>query len=165
MDTSLLTKALVYIIPIIISAIISTVIGFLVKRSLTKYYDRKEEEDQKRKEEHEELLKMKKKEEREQLNKDITDIVSKAIEPVLNKLEVIGKGTQAGLRHSLYEIYDAWESKEYCPREIKADFENLYQSYHSLGKNGVMDNNYAKLMSMPDSKPKSSKKVLNETKK
>lgn len=49
----------------------------------------------------------------------------------------------------------------YCPTDEKADFENLYQSYHQLGKNGVMDANREKLLALPEApkRKRSSKKV------
>ena len=38
----------------------------------------------------------------------------------------IGLGIQALLRSSLYDLYDTWMDKGYAPRDIKANFENLY---------------------------------------
>ena len=75
--------------------------------------------------------------------------------------EIIKHGVQALLRHDLYEIYNYWFPKGYCPDEIKVDFENMYNQYHQLGKNGVMDIKHNQLISLP-TKPE--KKILNEDK-
>lgn len=36
----------------------------------------------------------------------------------------------------------------------KYDYDNLYTRYHNLGKNGVMDDMYVKVMALPTQKPK-----------
>ena len=66
----------------------------------------------------------------------------------------IGSGIQALLRSSLYDLYDTWYEKGYAPRDIKANFENLYLWYHTLGKNGVMTRRYEKFLELPDSPEK-----------
>ena len=38
--------------------------------------------------------------------------------------------------------------------DIKANFENLYLWYHTLGKNGVMTRRYEKFLELPDSPEK-----------
>ena len=65
---------------------------------------------------------------------------------------------QALLRNKLYEIYDYWILKEYAPTDVKENFENLYQKYHTLGKNGVMDEKHKAFMSLPDVKQNKEKK-------
>nr|DAF18944.1 MAG TPA: hypothetical protein [Caudoviricetes sp.] len=62
----------------------------------------------------------------------------------------IGLGIQALLRSSLYDLYDTWTDKGYAPRDIKANFENLYLWYHALGKNGVMTRKYEEFLNLPD---------------
>jgi len=95
--------------------------------------------------------------ETEQEKRNITTIVREELKPLTEKTneiydrtELLSRGVQAGLRHDLCEIYDAWKDKEYCPREVKDDFENIYKNYHALGSNGVMDSYREKLINMPD---------------
>ena len=68
----------------------------------------------------------------------------------LRYLLKMGAGIQALLRSSLYDLYDTWMDKGYAPRDIKANFENLYLWYHSLGKNGVMTRKYEEFLKLPD---------------
>ena len=75
--------------------------------------------------------------------------------------EIIKRGVQALLRHDLYEIYNHWIKKGYCPNDVKNDVENMYNQYHNLGKNGVMDSMYHELLALPVSKEP---EVLNEDK-
>lgn len=63
--------------------------------------------------------------------------------------EIMKKGIQALLRHELYSVYNEWIVKGYCPNEIKNDFENMYQQYHALGKNGVMDSLRNEIQNLP----------------
>ena len=44
--------------------------------------------------------------------------------------------------------------KKYAPTDAKENFENLYQRYHTLGKNGVMDEKRKAFMQLPDIKKK-----------
>jgi len=63
------------------------------------------------------------------------------------------KGLQALLRNKLYEIYDCWMPQEYAPTDVKENFQNLYNMYHQLGKNGVMDTKRDSFLALPDIKP------------
>lgn len=72
---------------------------------------------------------------------------------ILRYLLKMGSGVQALLRSNLYDIYDTWTPRGYAPREVKANFENLYIWYHSLGKNGVMTRKYEEFLNLPDNPP------------
>lgn len=54
-------------------------------------------------------------------------------------LGLMKKGTQASLRNSLYKLYDECSKKGYATYDDRNNFENLYDNYHKLGANGVMD--------------------------
>ena len=66
--------------------------------------------------------------------------------------ELTKQAVQATLRHDLYELADKAREDHCCPDYIKQDFDNMYEKYHQLGKNGVMDTIYAEIMSLPSSK-------------
>jgi hypothetical protein len=96
----------------------------------------------------------------------IRAVVSEELKDIKNDInglkadfELTKQSLQATLRHELYEISDKWLTKGYCPIQDKEDFENIYKKYHALGKNGVMDDLYAKVMSLPTSKPRQKKRV------
>lgn len=64
--------------------------------------------------------------------------------------ETVRYGLQALLRHELYELYDKWASeKKYAPIAVKEDFSNMYERYHLLGANGVMDGIRDEFMNLP----------------
>lgn len=58
-------------------------------------------------------------------------------------------GLQALLRDRLVSIYDYWSDKGYAPIHVKDNFENIWTQYHTLGKNGVMDDIHIKFMKLP----------------
>lgn len=65
-------------------------------------------------------------------------------------------GMQASLKNDLKIRYDSWIRKGYAPIDAKDDLERMYQVYHKLGANGVMDAHREKFLALPDSKkPKS----------
>ena len=49
------------------------------------------------------------------------------------------KGTQALLRDRLYHIYYKYKELGYRSSHSTENFENIYEQYHTLGANGVMD--------------------------
>ena len=71
-------------------------------------------------------------------------------EEVDKKNEANNRGVQALLRHELYDMYNEHYPKGYAPADVKNDFENIYVSYHNLGKNGVMDGMHQRFMELPE---------------
>lgn len=58
-------------------------------------------------------------------------------------------GVQALLRDRLYSTYLKYAEKGFAPIYARENFENMYQQYHTLGANGVMDDVYKKFMALP----------------
>ena len=92
------------------------------------------------------------------LNKKIDDVKTTVEKSQEHVTETTDKALQALLRNKLYEIYDTWVPKKYAPTDAKENFENLYQRYHTLGKNGVMDEKRKVFMQLPDIKKKTEAK-------
>ena len=63
--------------------------------------------------------------------------------------EALERGVQALLRDRLIEIHDEYCPKNEIPLHVKDNFDNLYQQYHALGKNGVMDSFHEEVMDLP----------------
>lgn len=64
--------------------------------------------------------------------------------------DAVRYGVQALLRHELYELYNKWASdKKYATIAVKEDFSNMYERYHLLGANGVMDGIRDEFMNLP----------------
>lgn len=90
---------------------------------------------------------------KKQMAKDIADEMER-------RDEITRRALQSLLRHELYELYETYSALGYAPIDVKVDFDNLYQNYHNLGKNGVMDATHERFMQLPDT-PKSKKQKLN----
>lgn len=76
---------------------------------------------------------------------------------LMGKIKLIDKenkslksGVQALLRDRLYDIYSKYIDRGYAPLYAKENFKNMYQWYHNLGENGVMDSIYIKFMALPE---------------
>lgn len=70
---------------------------------------------------------------------------------LLAETKALKLGVQALLRNELYRMYNEAKSKGFSTLDEKDNFLNMYNQYHSLGKNGVMDSKKEEYMSMPDS--------------
>lgn len=65
------------------------------------------------------------------------------------RMEALERGVQAILRDRLYQSYNHFVDKGYAPLYARENFENMYQQYHNLGKNGVMDDIRHKFLELP----------------
>ena len=65
------------------------------------------------------------------------------------KTKALEEGVQALLRDRLYQMYAHYMEKGSAPIYARENFENMYQKYHELGANGVMDDYYKKFMEIP----------------
>ena len=144
---------LVTIISIAGSTAITTFIATFINKSISKHFSKIEREETVRRNQADKLLILESQRSKEEIKSDIRDAIREAIEPMKKDLEMIKKGTQAGLRYDLFMMADEWLSKGFCPRRIKSDFEHLYTQYHLLGKNGVMDSTYQAILALPEALP------------
>lgn len=72
------------------------------------------------------------------------------------KYEAIALGVQALLRDRLIEQYNHYNEKGYAPIYAKENFRNMWNQYHSLGANGVIDELQEKFMCLPEKPEKES---------
>lgn len=145
---------LVLVATTLVSVIITSTFGVFISRKMSRALEKKEREEALQEERNKELDALKSKREEEQLKETIVEVFRQELEPIKKDLRLLKKGNQASLRHDLNTIADLWLPKGYCPRSIKADFDNIYRLYHAMGENGVMDDVYKKIMELPESKPK-----------
>lgn len=69
-------------------------------------------------------------------------------------VKIMRSSMQAMLRVEIRREYNEYYVKQkYIPMAEKSDFDYIWKCYHSLGKNGVMDDCYEKVMDLPTSKP------------
>ena len=74
--------------------------------------------------------------------------LSKRQETVSTENEAIKHGVQALLRDRLYQIYRDCNKQGGASRFDRENFNNIYEQYHRLGANGVMDDIRKKLFEM-----------------
>lgn len=67
-------------------------------------------------------------------------------------------GVQALLRAELIRDWNYYSKQGFAPIYARENFENVYQSYHNLGANGVMDDLREKFLGLPDKPPKEDSK-------
>ena len=58
-------------------------------------------------------------------------------------------GVQALLRDRLLQGYRHYEEKGYADYDDRSNMENIYNAYHGLGKNGVMDEMRGQFLKLP----------------
>ena len=66
---------------------------------------------------------------------------------------LLKKGIQALLKNDLKVRYDYWLDEGDAPEDAREDLEAEYQIYHSLGKNGVMDDRRHRFLALPKEPP------------
>ena len=71
------------------------------------------------------------------------------IQAIESKNEAVCLGVQALLRDRLYYEYNKYMERGYAPIYAKENFENMWQQYHNLGVNGVMDEVHNTFMELP----------------
>ena len=74
----------------------------------------------------------------------------KRIKATEEKNEAMALGVQALIRDRLIEQYNHYNDKGYAPIYAKENFRNMWNQYHSLGVNGVMDELHEKFMDLPE---------------
>lgn len=77
----------------------------------------------------------------------------KLMEMITNRLGSLEAAMQSMLRRKLRELYLSSTKAKYASLEDRDDFENMYQIYHMLGANGVMDNVREQFLELPVDKP------------
>ena len=71
---------------------------------------------------------------------------------VRNRVRGVRLGVQALLRAQLIADWNRYSEKGFAPIYARENFENVYQQYHNLGANGVMDDIRTKFLALPTDK-------------
>ena len=109
-----------------ISALVTIILGLILKRPIEKRADAAE---RRAEEERKTAVAMAREEKKKQ--------------------EAVMKGVQAMLRDRLLQGYRHYESKGYADYDDRSNMENMYNAYHNLGKNGIMDDMHTKFLTLP----------------
>jgi len=87
--------------------------------------------------------------ESDRLRNESMERAARTHEEDVKRQEALERGVQALLRDRLIKIHDDYCPKNEIPLHVKDNFDNLYQQYHALGKNGVMDSFHEEVMELP----------------
>ena len=77
-------------------------------------------------------------------------IAISALTVAFKQIKGVRLGIQALLRAQLISDWNYYSKKGYAPIYARENFENVYQQYHNLGANGVMDDIRKKFLALPD---------------
>lgn len=72
---------------------------------------------------------------------------------VFVRIRALSLGVQALLRAQMINDYNRYLSKGYAPIYAKQNFENCWQQYERLGKNGVLQDIHDKFLRLPTEPP------------
>lgn len=76
-----------------------------------------------------------------------------ALVRIVKDIQTTNKAQNAGLQSVLKDLlkirYLEWIKKGYAPLDARDDLEKMYQAYHRLGANGVMDNMRKQFLDLP----------------
>ena len=72
---------------------------------------------------------------------------------IRSDLQLCKLGLQAVIKNTLKNRYEKWIREGQAPLDAKDDLERMYQVYHKLGANGVMDSLREKFLALPDALP------------
>lgn len=126
----------------LLALMITTIFNWLLNKPKQAKLDRQAQE-KKRIEDKEEIL--------EEMH-SLKNGLYKKMDEQEEHINIVQLGMQASLKNDLKIRYDAWLKRGYAPIDAKDDLERMYQVYHKLGANGVMDAHREKFLALPDSK-------------
>lgn len=69
------------------------------------------------------------------------------------QIKAVKKGVQALLRDRLLQGYKFYRAHGWADENDRSNLENVYQQYHALGANGVMDDLRGKFLALPPDPP------------
>ena len=163
------------LISVAASALVSGVVGFLVKRALDKYFVKKDKEEQDRELRLQELDALREERMRRDRRNDVREVVQEEIKPLSEKVDILTdkvskteEGTLSSLRNDILTCYYRCVEKGY---RGDWDFENihhLYEAYSSLHGNSFVGDVIRRFDTLPTKEEfeKSNKrKTLNEVNK
>ena len=87
------------------------------------------------------------------ITESVNAAVKEAVAPMENDLKLLKAGVQDGCRNDLEQIVAKADSQKWLSRYDKDRFEHTYDSYHNLGKNGIMDSSRKRILELPERPP------------
>lgn len=140
----------------LLTAALTCLVTTIVSQTVLYLIENGKRTQKKRREEHKQALRETIREEVKPLEDKIEESNEK-IEEANQKWDtdvgLIKGGMQQLIKIDLQNSYEYWLKKKYAPIAVKNDLEKLYQVYHDLGRNGVMDSMREQFNRLPNEKP------------
>ena len=151
------------------SAVVSGIVGYLIKRYLNRYFSKRDKENDEKKTKLKELEYMKAEQENERLIQTICSKIDEKVKPLENELKAIGGGTLSSLRNDILTCYYRCVEKGYRNDWDYTNIHDLYKSYSELhGNSFVADvmERFDNLLTKEEyeKKKRKKRKTLNESK-
>lgn len=83
----------------------------------------------------------------------VPTLLAAAVKIAFSQIKSVRLGVQALLRAQLVSEYNKWEDRAWAPIYARQNFENCWEQYHNMGKNGVMDDLHARFLALPTEPP------------
>lgn len=80
----------------------------------------------------------------------------------MKEQEAVKAGLVAILRQTIYDNYNKWSEREYCPIYAREVITDVYRQYHALGGNDVGTELYNRTMELPTEAPEG--KIISDNK-
>lgn len=140
---------------------VTTIVGLVITAWFNKKAKDREELETLREEKHNETIKKmvddKVDELETKMDKKIDDMdkkMSKELDDIDNDLDAMKKAQQKDIRRSLRQDGKMMKERGWATDQEKQEFDELYWSYHNLGKNGVADQLHKEVLELPSIPPK-----------
>ena len=131
------------------SALVSGVIGYLVKRALDKYFNSKDAKEAAQRKRDEELEILRDEKIRKERNEDVERIVKKEVDPINKKLDKLSEGTLSSLRNDILTCYYRCREKGYRGDWDYTNIHDLYNAYVELQGNSFIADVMKRFDSLP----------------
>ena len=153
MDASTWNVVIAFIVATVVETAIGTTVGLIIKHQWNKHQAEKQRlkeleaekfanAEDKRCEAMKVTIHQEMSEMREGFKQDMV--------PLKQDVELMKKGMQKDIRRSLRQDGEVMIQKGYATQLEKTEFDELYWSYHNLGRNGVMDSLHEEVMKLPN---------------
>ncbi len=148
-----------WVIGIIVAAVqtvITTIAGLLVKAKWDKEKKEKEELEQLREEKRAASEGQRCQAVKTAVHEEVAVLSEKVdadMREIKDNMDVMKKAMQKDIRRSLRQDGAKMIKRGYASQLEKTEFDELYWSYHNLGKNGVVDSLHKQVMELPEEPP------------
>ena len=153
MDTNTWSIIITFIVATVIETAIGTTVGLVIKHQWNKHQAEKQRLKELEAEQFANAEDKRRKVMKETIHQEMSNIresFKQDIIPLKEDIELMKKGMQKDIKRSLRQDGEAMVRRGYATQLEKTEFDELYWSYHNLGRNGVIDFLHEEVMKLPN---------------